>query len=138
MSLISHVRQKIDDKNTILDNVHSLHAKLEELRAKVETESKNQNIDTSNFATKEDFEEIIKDLKDCFNDILEVTPRNNIELEKLKEQVSTLEKLNASYEERFSHLEAFSKLHIEEPIEKGGALGATIRIPKIKIEKTKK
>ena len=134
MSLISHVRQKIEDKNTVLENVNSLHAKLEELRSKVETESVKQNIDTSNFATKQDLEEIIKDLKDCFNDILEITPRNNTDLESLKQKVLYLENINASYEERFANLESFSKSGIEEPIQQS----TTIRIPKIKIEKTKK
>ena len=129
MSLISHVRQKIEDKNTVLENVNSLHAKLEELRSKVETESVKQNIDTSNFATKQDLEEIIKDLKDCFNDILEITPRNNTDLESLKQKVLYLENINASYEERFANLESFSKSGIEEPIQQS----TTIRIPKIKI-----
>lgn len=134
MSLISHVRQKIEDKNTVLENVNSLHAKLEELRSKVETESVKQNIDTSNFATKQDLEDIIRDLKDCFNDILEITPRNNTDLESLKQKVQMLENLNALYEERFANLESFSKSGIEEPIQQS----TTIRIPKIKIEKTKK
>jgi len=138
MSLISHVRQKIEDKSNVVENINALHQKLEELRSKVETESINKNIDTSQFATKEDLEEIIKDLKDCFNDIIEITPRNNTDLENLKQHVAHLEQINKHFEERLNHVESFSRVNIEEPlIEHVAEKGATIRIPKIRIEKSK-
>jgi len=137
MSLISHVKQKIEDKTNVVETINILHQKLEELRSKVEKESDNKNIDTSLFATKEDLEDIIKDLKDCFNDIIEITPRNNTEIVDLKNNVANLEKANKQFEERLHHIEALSKNfeepHIEHTVEKG----SSIRIPKIKIEKTK-
>ena len=138
MSLISHVRQKIEDKSNVIENITCLHQKLEELRSKVEYESVNKNIDTSKFATKEDLDEIIKDLKDCFNDIIEITPRNNSDLESLKQHVAHLDQVNKSLEERLNNVESFTKVHVEEPmIEHIVDKGATIRIPKIRIEKKK-
>lgn len=122
MSLISnHVRDYTNNRNTFIDTVET---RFKELEARIL-----QTLNTDNsFVTKQEMDELIQDLKDCFSNILE-TPRDvtNISV-RLNEINDNLNKMNKELDLR---LKALEESQIVAP-------EANIRVPKLKIEKSRK
>jgi len=127
MSLITnHVRDVTNNRNNMCD---LFETRFKELQTKIESLSNNQSIDTTNFVSKQEIDELVMDLKDCFSDVLNQTPRDVLNLNtKLSEmQQSLTSKLN-DFENRLVSLEN-ANITVPE---------TTVRIPKLKIEKSVK
>lgn len=133
MSLISsHIRNVTENRNNFCD--------LFEMRLKeIENKMINMNVSTQeqinecknivkNAVSKQEIDELTDDIKNCFSSVIDQTPRDMLNLNtKYQEMQQYLTEELKQIENRLSSLENAS---IQEP-------QATIRIPKLRIEKKK-